>query len=260
MDSLFVIIAAIISLFRFPPFQKYRVFGWSIIFTLSIFVYFKAKGYYAIGIYPIYLAFGAVYLENLFQEGWKRYLKPIAILFIVVFFIPFYKIAFPVSSPEYTQQNSGQLKSFGLLRWEDGRDHQLPQDYADMLGWRELAEKTDNAYKSLSDKNHTLILCDNYGQAGAINYYSRQDIHAVSLNADYINWFVLDSAILHVVLIKENVDDLSREKNLFDSVTLSGKVESKFSREHGTGIFVLSSPKVNINELLRQEIKKRKLY
>ncbi|KKX47100.1 hypothetical protein L950_0228290 [Sphingobacterium sp. IITKGP-BTPF85] len=28
-----------------------------------------------------------------------------------------------------------------MLTWEDGKEHQLPQDFADMLGWKELAKK-----------------------------------------------------------------------------------------------------------------------
>jgi hypothetical protein len=73
-----------------------------------------------------------------------------------------------------------------LLRWEDGKDHLLPQDFADMLGWKELALKVDSAYLKLPNKDNTLILCDNYGQAGAINFYTRQKLRAVSFNADYI--------------------------------------------------------------------------
>lgn len=63
----------------------------------------------------------------------------------------------------------------GMLRWEDGKDHQLPQDFADMLGWKELARKTDSLYALLPNQKETIILCDNYGQAGAINFYSKKE-------------------------------------------------------------------------------------
>ncbi|HYK57378.1 MAG TPA: glycosyltransferase family 39 protein, partial [Flavisolibacter sp.] len=72
IGSLFVIVAALLSFFTYPPFKKYRVIFYAFVFTLSIFVYFKAKGYYAIGLYPILLAFGAVYMERLLNSGWKR--------------------------------------------------------------------------------------------------------------------------------------------------------------------------------------------
>jgi hypothetical protein len=90
-----------------------------------------------------------------------------------------------------------------LLRWEDGKDHSLPQDFADMLGWKELAQKVDKEYSKLSKSGKTLVLCDNYGQAGAINYYSNKKVRAVSFNADYLNWFDLSEKYSNVIRVKE---------------------------------------------------------
>ena len=171
IGSVIVIISSLYALLIYKPFKPYRFFFWSLIFTLVIFTYFKAKDYYAIGLYPIYIVFGAVYLGELLNIGWKRYLQPALIAVPLLLFIPMYNVGFPNKSPEYIVQHSEKYKRFGLLRWEDGKDHLLPQDFADMLGWKELAYKIDSVYLKLPDKNNTLILCDNYGQAGAINYY-----------------------------------------------------------------------------------------
>ena len=62
-----------------------------------------------------------------------------------------------------------------MLRWEDGKEYPLPQDFADMLGWKELAAKVDKAYLEFNDPAHTLVLCDNYGQAGAINFIQNME-------------------------------------------------------------------------------------
>jgi hypothetical protein len=78
-----------------------------------------------------------------------------------------------------------------LLRWEDGLNHPLPQDFADMLGWKELADKALIAYQMIpvQELNNTLIFCDNYGQTGALNYYNRNKTsEAYSFNTDYIYW------------------------------------------------------------------------
>lgn len=261
IGSIFVLIAALVSFFRYEPFKKYKTFAWAFLFTLLIFIYFKAKGYYAIGLYPIYFSFGAVYLEKIFSIGWKRYLRPVSIVIILLFFIPLLKIGFPIKGPEGIQQEPGLLKEFGLLRWEDGKDHALPQDFADMLGWSELAVKTDAVYNSIADKKNTLVLCDNYGQAGAINYYSKhRDIQAVTMNADYINWFPLDTKeIKNVILVKEAGDtDRTRERQFFKNVKLSGSIENKFAREQGTNIYLLDSATTSINAILKEEIRKRK--
>ena len=263
VGALFILVAAVISFFRYAPFKQYIVLLWALIFTLIIFTYLKAKGYYAIGLYPIFLAFGAVYLEQLLQSGWKIYLRTVAGLVVIVSFIPFVKIAFPISSPADIVKNNGTLKSIGLLRWEDGRDHELPQDYADMLGWSELAQKTDSAYDSLADKENTLVLCDNYGQAGAINYYSKhKNIGAVSLNADYINWFPLQKMVIkNVILIQEADDDdkeRSKERRLFKTVTTIGTIENQYAREKGTTIYLLKDATTSINKILQEDIEEKK--
>lgn len=264
IGSAFVIIVAFFSLFIYKPFKKFKLFFWSFLFTLLIFVYFKAKGYYAIGLYPILLAFGAVYLEQLLKDSWKIYLRPVAILIQILLFIPVLQLAFPNSSPLEIQQNSQDYKDFGLLRWEDGEDHTLPQDFADMLGWKELAEKVDSAYIDIASGDNTLILCDNYGQAGAINYYSKiKSIQAVSFNADYINWFPLDRTIKNVILVKEATDsDKNREKEkpIFDTVEQFGEIKNSFAREKGTRIYVLKNAKSDFNKIIKQEINERKNF
>ncbi|MFZ0598592.1 MAG: glycosyltransferase family 39 protein, partial [Flavobacterium sp.] len=191
IGSFFVILAALYALLFYKPFAKFKLFFASIIFTLVVFIYLKAKAYYAIGLYPVYIAFGAAFLSQILQTGWKRYLKPVFIILPLLFFIPMYHLSFPNKSPEYIVNHPEKYK-LGMLRWEDGKDHDLPQDFADMLGWKELARKTDSAYALMPNTEKTLVLCDNYGQAGAINYYTKKGIKAVSFNADYVNWFNLN--------------------------------------------------------------------
>ncbi len=262
MGSLFVILSAFVAFIIYPPFRKYRIFGWSFLFIIGLFVYLKAKGYYAIGLYPIFLAFGAVYLEQILSGKWLKYLRPVAIILPLILFLPILQIAFPNRTPQEIRQHAQQYKDFGLLRWEDGKEHDLPQDFADMQGWKELAQKVDLAMASIPDKEHTLLLCDNYGQAGAINYYSAiKNIGAVSMNADYINWFRLDKEIRNVILVQEASDndpERNREKPMFETIERVGEITNPYAREKGTSIYVLKNAKTDINEILRKEIAERK--
>jgi Dolichyl-phosphate-mannose-protein mannosyltransferase len=261
-NSIFIIIAAIVGFFAYPPFRKYRFVFWSYFIAISLYFILKAKSYYAIGLYPVLLAFGSVYIEKLLEKGWKRFLKPVAIILVLALCMPMVLLGFPIKSPSAIESNNRIYKNFGLLRWEDGKDHSLPQDFADMIGWSDLARQTDSAYSELTEKENTLVICDNYGEAGAINYYSKfRDINAVSFNADYINWIPLTKNIKNVILVKEvNDDDTTRtkEKPLFDSVALIGRNNNRYSRELGTRIFLLKRARVNINPILAKEIEKHK--
>lgn len=262
--GLLVIFLGLYSFIFYPAFKKYRFFFWALFFTLLIFIYLKAKSYYAMGLYPIYIAFGAAYLERFSAAGWKKYLRPILIALPVLCFIPMYKIAFPNKSPDSIIHHVKPYKDFGVLRWEDGKDHSLPQDFADMLGWKELGHKIDSIYSSMPAQSQTLILCDNYGQAGAINYYAKnKNIKAVSFSADYINWFKLDKKYNNLIRVKtlESKDaELKETSPFFDTAYIAESITNTFAREYGTTIFLFLKANVDINERLRTEVNKVKNY
>lgn len=255
--GLFVILSGLYALWFYEPLAKYRIFFWSMIFTLAVFLFFKAKDYYAIGIYPVYIAFGSVYLSYLLRSGYGKYLRPVAIAVPVFAFIPLYNVAFPNRSPEFIVNHPERYESLGLLRWEDGKDHALPQDFADMLGWRELADKIDSIYESLPDPTKTLVLCDNYGQAGAINYYTRNRMHAVSFNADYIDWFDLDRAYTGLIRVKEysaRTTELAETSPYFQHSVIADSIVNPFAREYGTTIFVFTGARIDITARVKSEI------
>jgi len=124
-----------------------------------------------------------------------------------------------------------------------------------MLGWKELSNKVDSVYNSIADKKNTLILCDNYGEAGAINYYTNvKGLKADCFNTDYDKWVNLDDEITTVIRIKE-LDNLSntRDLSLFGDIDEVAQIENQFAREKGTRIIILSKPKLNLAKLLREE-------
>jgi len=263
IGSLFVIISALYGLLLYRPFKKYRPFFWAFFCILIVFIFFKAKDYYAIGLYPIYISFGSVFLADVLNKGWKKYLQPIAIAIPVLIFIPMFNIAFPNKSPEYIIKHSDKYKALGLLRWEDGKDHLLPQDYADMLGWKELAKKVDSIYLKVPNSSQTLILCDNYGQAGAINYYTKEGIKAVSFSADYINWFNLEQQYINLIRIKnykEKDNEYNETSPYFDSAVLADSITNQYAREYKTMIFVFTTAKIDVNKRIKSEIEEMKNY
>ncbi|SOC78809.1 Dolichyl-phosphate-mannose-protein mannosyltransferase [Salinimicrobium sediminis] len=260
LGSLLTNIAGLYALIKYEPFKKFRSFLWAFFLTLAVFLYFQAKPYYAIGLYPVYIAFGAVYLEKILKGGWKRYLRPVVIGIPVVVFIPMFGVVFPNKAPEEIIANSEKYKELGMLRWEDGKDHEIPQDFADMLGWKELARKVDSVYRNIPEKEQTLVFADNYGQAGAINFYTDEGIKAVSFSADYINWFNLDRPYFNLIRIRdyeEGEDDLP-EAAFFEKVILADSITHPYAREHKTRIYFLEGAKFDMNQKIKEEIAKEK--
>lgn len=260
LSSTIVLIASLVALWVYEPFKKYRFLFFSMVFTLAVFVWFKAKDYYAIGIYPIYLAFGAVYLQEVLKQGWRVYVKPVLLIIPVVLSIPMFVFAFPNRTPEFIIAHQERYKKLGMLRWEDGKDHQLPQDFADMLGWKELAEKTEAIYNTLPPDEHTVVLCDNYGQAGAINYYVKnKNIHALSFNADYLNWFDFTKPVVNFIRVKEyepNSMEFAKTSPVFETGLLADSITNPHAREYRTQIFVFTKARRDVNVRLREEVEK----
>ncbi len=237
----FLLVSAIIGLLFYGPFRPYRFLGLTYLFVMLLFLYLRAKSYYALGLYPMLLAFGAVYWERLFRAGWLKYMRVLWVVLVIAPFLYLFNVIFPVMSPESIQQKSKKFQALGLLRWEDGKDHALPQDFADMLGWREMAALSQKAYARIpdSDKPYTLIICANYGQAGALNYYNHGRLPAaVSFNADYIFWFPPLERIRYVMLVDdEEPDERARENS--ERIIKIGQVENPLAREYGTGVYLM---------------------
>lgn len=259
--SLFVIFSGLYALLTYQPFRKYRPFLWAFPLTLFVFLYFRAKDYYAIGLYPVYISFGSVYFAWILRNGRKKLLQSLAIAIPVLLFLPFFEIAFPNKSPEHIVAHSGKYREYGLLRWEDGKNHALPQDFADMLGWKELAKKVDSVYDLLPRPDQTLILCDNYGQAGAINYYSKRGIKAASFNADYLNWFDLGPQyvdLVRVINFKEKNEEFKETSAYFNAAYLADSISNPYAREYRAAIFVFTGARIDVNKRIAEEIEEVK--
>jgi Dolichyl-phosphate-mannose-protein mannosyltransferase len=261
LNSIFLLIISFIGFFRYRPFRPYRFIFLGFVITIVLYVYFRAKGYYSIGLYPVLLAFGAVYLEHLTPK--KKYLRVASVAFLLLMFLPFVRLAFPYMKAEKMVGESKIYRDAGLLKWEDGKEHHIQQDFADMLGWRELAYKVDSAVNSLKEKDKVLILTNNYGQAGAINFYTINNIQAVSFNADYLNWFPVGKPIQHVIRIMEPEDDdddpgRTQERSLCDTLILAGEITSSIARERGTKIWVMKNVNAEVWPIILKEIEEHK--
>jgi 4-amino-4-deoxy-L-arabinose transferase-like glycosyltransferase len=258
--TLFIWVTGLIALAIWEKYKEFSWVFWCFVFTIAIFTYFQAKAYYAIGLYPMLIGFGAVRIADFFEKGWKSKLKPVLLLIPFVLFLPAFTLIHPFYSPERIQENPPAYSLLGLSTWEDGEEHPIPQDFADMLGWSELAHLVDSAYQMMPKDGRTMIICDNYGQAGAINYYSKiPELEALTMNADYLYWFDLEEKVDHLILVWEHDEQITdRELNFFEEYQEIGKITHPLSREKGTTVHFLRGSKVEINAILKGEVAEEK--
>lgn len=254
-----LVITALLAFLFYKPFKPYRVIGIGYLFVIALFTILKAKAYYAIGLYPVLFAFGGVVIEQKLAGRWKPIVISLLVVFNVTLFILLAKVVYPLQTPAEISQNKAVFEKMGMLRWEDGKNHELPQDFADMQGWHEMANKALTAYQTIPENEwkNTLIFCDNYGQTGALNYYNRGKMpEAYSFNGDYIYWLPRLTLIRNIVLVghKPSPEIVA----MFKECRLVGVVENEFAREKGTEIYLLSGASDEVTEKFYQMAEDRK--
>lgn len=257
--SIPLIFAVLIAFIQYRPFRIFRIIGITFLTVLVLFSFLKAKEYYAIGLYPVLFAFGSVYIEQILSRKGRLIVVPALIGFNLLFFVASAKLVYPVMSPAEINESKADFDQLGMLRWEDGKNHDLPQDFADMIGWREMAEKSLIAYQAIppEELKNTLIFCDNYGQTGALNYYNRGKMpEAYSFNTDYIYWLPQLDRIQNILIIgkKPSPEIIS----MFAGFERVGVVENRYAREKNTAIYLLTGASPEVTNMFYKMAEERK--
>ncbi|HEV2832086.1 MAG TPA: glycosyltransferase family 39 protein [Hanamia sp.] len=240
---------------------KYRIFAWAYLFVILLLLYFQGKNYYSLGVYPVLFAFGAIHLERFATKHshvWKFVfvIIPFALgIILIPLFLPVFK---PEKLAAYYKTT--RIEKTGFLKWEDLQDHPLPQDFGDMLGWKEMTEKTAKAYSSLNDeeKKRTFIFADNYGQAGAINYYGKKyNLPTVySDNASFLYWLPDSVHIDNLLIITDDKQEMQHDfLKDFSTVTLLDSITNPYAREHGSLIIMMKGANEKLNQMFKEKIK-----
>ena len=132
-----------------------------------------------------------------------------------------------------------------------------------MLGWEEMAKKMSAAYEKLdsTEKKHTVLFCDNYGQAGAVNFYGKK-YHlpeAYSDNASFLYWLPDTSRVVNLVLLTDDEHEMEHPfiKD-FSSAILNDSVTTPYARERGSLIITLKGANDAFNQMFRDKIAKDK--
>lgn len=238
---------------------RFRFVAWAYVIVLTILLVGHGKNYYALGAYPVLLAFGAFNLERVTvtKKNW-RYVMVVPVCILGIIFLP---LALPLFGPTklaHFYQKTGAEKT-GLLQWEDLKSHPLPQDFADMLGWEEMAKKVSVAYHSLSpaQQKETLVFCNNYGMAGAVNYYrNKYNLpEAYSDNASFLYWLPDNKTIRNLVLVCTDTDELQHDYiKFFQSAQFTDSVTNPYARERGDYIMLATGADERFTHFFNQKI------
>lgn len=147
-----------------------RALGVAALFILLLLLTLQAKNFYVAPVYPVLFVSGSIVLERLFaRRAWLRAAYPLSLLISGIALAP---LVMPILSPQRFLAYHHLWRGFTpvVFEYQPGL---LPQYFSDEFGWEAMAQTTAQVFHHLSQQEqaHTAIFANDYGQAGAIDYF-----------------------------------------------------------------------------------------
>lgn len=207
--SLPIWLAGLFWSFASPDEKRFRFLGWAYVIVLAIFIVGDGKSYYPLPVYPLLFAAGAVAWERVASVSRQRQRKALVPMVLIsgIIMLPW---AVPILPVNTFLKYESFFPKFFRVQTERDATARLPQLYADMLGWQNLADSVSRVYHALppNEQGRCAIFAGNYGEAGAIDYYGPKLglPAALSGHNSYYDWGPRNYSGSCVILIGERSD------------------------------------------------------
>jgi hypothetical protein len=174
--AILLAIAGAVAPFREPRLAAFRSVAIACITTFVLLGVLHGKPYYAGPIYPVLFAAGAVWLEGLAMPRARAVLAWSLGIASVAFGIAVLPLGLPILPPERMARYAAATGVTAATQTNLGGHLALPQDFADMLGWKEKVDSVARVVAALTpdEASRTVLYGANYGQAGALDLYGRR--------------------------------------------------------------------------------------
>lgn len=242
------------ALFVQKDLKRYRLFAIAYVLLFALFVIQRGKPYYLSPIYPLLFAAGAIVFENFTVRRSLGWLRNSYLTILIVGGIAITLVFLPVMPVETYVRVSSALR-LSDIKTERHGDTQLQQVLADRFGWREMTATVARVYQSLppEDRARVAIYAQNYGQAGAIDFFGKQyDLPpAVSGHNNYWLWGMRGRSGEVMIVVGGNAHEHSHAYRSVDSVAFHTNAYA-MPYETNLTIFVCRGLKLPIEELWQQ--------
>lgn len=193
-----------------------RWLGYAYLFLIGIMIAAHAKDYYPAAVYPILFAAGSTAIEAGTQRAvWTRPLIAVVATVLGLILIPF---ALPVL-PERAFIAYERTLHVAPSTSEHHRMRELPQDWADMHGWPELARQVGAVYDALpaaERKDAAVVFAADYGQAAAIEFFNP---HVPVLSGHNQYWLWGPRGHSGAVVLDISSGDCGRDRGYYGEAT-----------------------------------------
>ncbi|HKU66281.1 MAG TPA: glycosyltransferase family 39 protein [Candidatus Baltobacteraceae bacterium] len=168
-----------------------RWIGLGYLALLAMMIALHAKNYYACDAYPAMFALGATAIELWTQRVCA--LRPVAAVAAALAGAALAPLVLPVLPVRQFITYYDALATILPIASTASEHHKqaaLPQTYADMHGWPQLAQTVARVYDSLppAQRARAVIVASNYGEAAAIEFFGRGAAPVISGHNQYFLW------------------------------------------------------------------------
>jgi len=188
-------IAGLVALLVSRPLRPYRVLGWSYIVSYIVIFLQHGKNYYLAPIYPMLFAAGAVAIEFWLEKPERSstarsWLKPTIVWTMLISGAHSSPIVVPMLSPEHFLTYTKTLPFKLPVNEYSHTRAALPQWYSDQFGWKEIADQAEVAWNRIppAERADCGIFAQDYGQAGAIDFFGRAHGMPGAMSGDRTYW------------------------------------------------------------------------
>ncbi len=251
-------IIGVLAFFFSARLKPYRFLGWCYLAAFTVFEVLHGKNYYLGPIYPVYLGAGAMVIESYIRRSRQVWLKPALIVPILAGGAWLAPIVMPVLPVEQFISYMGKLP-FKVPRSEHSHMRAiLPQHFADQFGWEEIVAEVKQAYMKLSPEERAGcgIFAQDYGQAGAIDFFGRRYglPPALSGHQTYFLWGPRGYSGNCLIVLDDSREVL---EGLFEHVEYVGKsADNPYALEREIPVFICRGAKFGSLGALWPRLKK----
>lgn len=218
-----------------------RWLAYGYVFLIAVMIAAHAKDYYPAAVYPILFAAGGRAVDaGTTRAVWSRPAIAVLATILGLMLIP---LALPVL-PERTFIAYQSALHLAPATSEHHKMRELPQDWADMHGWPELAQQVGRVYDALpaaERKGAAVVFTADYGQAAAIEFFNP---HVPVLSGHNQYWLWGPRGYSGAVVLDISGGDCGRDKGYYLQATRAATFSAPYvmAYEDGRPITICRKP------------------
>ncbi len=249
-------LVGLIALLAAPALRPFRPLGWMAMAVFLLLLVTGGKDYYFGPMHPLLIAASARFVEVWLEQHDKITIPVFAgsLAFLILGGLVLLPMGVPLLPPERMARYAAALRFTQATRTNYGGTLPLPQDYADMTGWREQVETVASVFRALpaGEQSRAAILGINYGRTGAVALFGREFglPYPISRHGDFYYWGTGGRSVEVTIIIGGTPEQW---RQYWDDVTEAARSRNPWGveEEQSVPIFVCRRPRLDLPSFFR---------